>query len=66
MSVGLSCLVKLIQCLVNLEQLPLFMSVGLSCLVKPIQILVIYRAASYFYGCRSNQFGEADPVSSYI
>ena len=42
------------------------MGVGLISLVKLIQCLVIYRAASYFYGCRSNQVGEADPVSSYI
>ena len=41
------------------------MSVGLSSLVKLIQCLVIYRAASSFYECRSNQFGEADPESSY-
>ena len=32
--------------------------------MKLIQCLVIYRAASYFYECRSNQFGEADPVNS--
>ena len=54
MSVCLSSLVKVIECLVIPRAASSFMSVGLISLVKLIQCLVITRAASSFYECRSN------------